>query len=248
MIDEKPEIYDIEVQPSNLEFLAANRIQVVGQFGSNNRIIFTSPAHPQANISVRFNGYSGSRIALGAPNKFNIELHVYGDETQLTVGKSDAGFRACVYLYDRAAEVQIGSNCAASTINVVAWGSTGRVVIGDNCMFAFNIWLRASDEHCIIDFSKRDPIQANPPRDILIDSGVWIGQDALILKGASIGRGSIIGARSLVSTFIPEFVLATGSPARILKTNVTWSRHAKPTRAQMQQEVIDKQALPTVQN
>jgi acetyltransferase-like isoleucine patch superfamily enzyme len=242
---EKP--FEIVVEESNLEFLRANRIQVLGPIGQNNRIAFATPADEQSNVVVRFNGYAGTEIVLGYRHKFNGEIHVYGDETRFSIGQSTFVFQGRVFLYERSAEVRVGEMCSSNMVHVVSWGASGRVIIGDHCMFSFNIWLRASDEHGIIDFSGADPCQTNLPQDVVIGSGVWVGQDALILKGITIGRGSLIGARSLVSGHIPEFVLATGSPARILRTNVTWSRHAKPTLGQMRQEVLDKHALLTLQ-
>jgi acetyltransferase-like isoleucine patch superfamily enzyme len=55
-------------------------------------------------------------------------------------------------------------------------------------------------------------------KPIMIGANVWIGFDAVILPGASIGEGSIIGARSLVAGVIPPYTIAAGSPARVVKS------------------------------
>lgn len=53
--------------------------------------------------------------------------------------------------------------------------------------------------------------------DIIIGNDVWIGRESLILPGAKIGDGAIIGARSVVGGVIPPYTVAAGSPARVLR-------------------------------
>jgi len=46
---------------------------------------------------------------------------------------------------------------------------------------------------------------------------VWIGMEALILKGVTIGTGAIVGARSVVTKNVPPFTVVAGNPARVVK-------------------------------
>jgi galactoside O-acetyltransferase len=55
-------------------------------------------------------------------------------------------------------------------------------------------------------------------RPIIIEDGAWIGANATILKGAKIGRGSIIGANAVVTGEIPPMSVAVGNPARVVRT------------------------------
>ncbi len=64
---------------------------------------------------------------------------------------------------------------------------------------------------------------------VRIGRNCWIGMNAMVLKGVTIGDGSVIAAGSLVLHDIPAGVLAAGSPARVVKsleedTTVSWSR------------------------
>ncbi|KCZ72306.1 acetyltransferase (isoleucine patch superfamily) [Candidatus Methanoperedens nitroreducens] len=52
---------------------------------------------------------------------------------------------------------------------------------------------------------------------IIIEDNVWIGASVVILNGVSIGKDSIIGAGSVVTKSIPEFSIAFGVPARVVK-------------------------------
>lgn len=58
----------------------------------------------------------------------------------------------------------------------------------------------------------------NVPRDIIIGRGSWIGAHCMIM--ASVGANSVIGANSTVTKDIPDFCMAAGSPAKIIKRNV----------------------------
>lgn len=52
---------------------------------------------------------------------------------------------------------------------------------------------------------------------IIIEDDVWIGTNALILSGVTIGKGSIIGAGAVVSKDIPPYAIVVGNPAKVIK-------------------------------
>ncbi len=52
---------------------------------------------------------------------------------------------------------------------------------------------------------------------ISIGEGTWIGASATILDGVSIGRGCVIGAGSLVTANIPDYSIAVGVPAKVIR-------------------------------
>lgn len=56
-------------------------------------------------------------------------------------------------------------------------------------------------------------------KPIMIEDDAWIGMNVTILKGVTIGRGAIIGAGSVVASDIPEWTIAVGNPAKVVKTN-----------------------------
>lgn len=53
--------------------------------------------------------------------------------------------------------------------------------------------------------------------DIVVGNDVWIGFEALIMAGVTIGDGAIIGARSVVTKDVPPYTIVAGSPARVIK-------------------------------
>lgn len=53
--------------------------------------------------------------------------------------------------------------------------------------------------------------------NVEIGHDVWIGQDSIVMKGVKIGNGAIIGARSIVTHDIPDYAIAVGAPAKVIK-------------------------------
>lgn len=55
-------------------------------------------------------------------------------------------------------------------------------------------------------------------RPVSIGRNVWIGFDACVLPGVSVGDGAVIGARSVVLEDVPPYAVVAGNPARIIRT------------------------------
>jgi acetyltransferase-like isoleucine patch superfamily enzyme len=53
---------------------------------------------------------------------------------------------------------------------------------------------------------------------VRIRRGAWIGQNVVVCPGVTIGRGAVVGANSVVTRDIPDFAVAVGAPARVVKT------------------------------
>jgi acetyltransferase-like isoleucine patch superfamily enzyme len=58
-------------------------------------------------------------------------------------------------------------------------------------------------------------------KDVVIDDFVWIGHNVIILPGVKIGRHAIIGAGAVVTRDIPEYAIAAGNPARVIRSRKT---------------------------
>lgn len=52
---------------------------------------------------------------------------------------------------------------------------------------------------------------------VVIEDNVWIGQYSSILKGVTIGKGSIVGTRSVVTKDVPPYSIVAGNPAKVVK-------------------------------
>lgn len=52
---------------------------------------------------------------------------------------------------------------------------------------------------------------------VVIEDNVWIGQYCTILKGVTIGKGSIVGTRAVVTKDVPPYTVVAGNPAKVVK-------------------------------
>ncbi|MCB0212851.1 MAG: acyltransferase [Anaerolineae bacterium] len=91
------------------------------------------------------------------------------------------------------------------------------IIIGENCMIAPRCAFMPYN-HSFADTSR--PIREQPlssKGDIVIEDDVWLGVNVSIMDGVTIGRGSIIGAGSVVTQSIPPYSIAVGAPARVVR-------------------------------
>ncbi len=128
---------------------------------------------------------------------------------------------ATLVVEDSESQIVIGHSTTMTNPTIVC-SEGGRVTIGDDCMIAMGTCIRNSDGHAIIDATSGQRI--NKAADIAIGDHVWLGIRSLILKGSSIGNGAIIGANSVVTGQIEPRCVAIGSPARVIRKNVLWTR------------------------
>lgn len=77
------------------------------------------------------------------------------------------------------------------------------------------------DNHSFEDVSR--PIMEQgwrPSKPVRVKEGAWIGANAIILPGVTIGKNAVIGAGSVVTQDIPDFSVAVGVPARVIKNTM----------------------------
>ncbi|MBE7064235.1 MAG: hypothetical protein E7384_00245 [Ruminococcaceae bacterium] len=92
------------------------------------------------------------------------------------------------------------------------------IVIGDECLFSFDVYLYTSDPHLIYDLNRK---RVNSAKSIVVGEHVWIGQNSLILKGSHIGSGSVIGGGSVVpGKKVKSNCVYAGNPVRRVKSDI----------------------------
>jgi acetyltransferase-like isoleucine patch superfamily enzyme len=90
-----------------------------------------------------------------------------------------------------------------------------RITIGNSCLIGDQVMIYDSDFHNVDPRMRRN---ADPPTaEVRIEDNVWIGSRAMVLKGVTIGRNTVIGAMSLVIRSVPSDCVAAGVPARVIR-------------------------------
>jgi len=56
-----------------------------------------------------------------------------------------------------------------------------------------------------------------PARPVRIGRNVWIGFDACVLPGVTVGEGAVVGARSVITEDVPPYTVVAGNPARVIR-------------------------------
>jgi acetyltransferase-like isoleucine patch superfamily enzyme len=95
-------------------------------------------------------------------------------------------------------------------------GCSGTILIGDDVMFGPGVQLH-SENHLMADPDVTIKSQGVLRGSIVIGDDCWIGSNTVITSGVTIGRGVVVGAGSVVTSDLPDFVIAAGSPARIIR-------------------------------
>jgi len=114
--------------------------------------------------------------------------------------------------------LQIGHNCQIN--DYVHIGVINSVIIGNNVLIASKVFI---SDHNHGDFEKDPELDLPPSKRKLTSAAtricddVWIGEGVMILPGVTIGKSSIIGAGAIVTKNIPEYSIAVGNPARVVK-------------------------------
>lgn len=139
----------------------------------------------------------GNRIAIGDKTVFLRGVWLY-----------------CCGVDGRKASLSVGEGCVFGYNNHIT--AVGQVAIGNNVLTANNVYI-SDNLHGYEDIGV--PIMHQPvrfKREVVIGSGSWIGENACII-GASVGKNCVIGANAVVTSDIPDYSVAVGAPAKVIR-------------------------------
>lgn len=152
----------------------------------------------------------------------NVSFRLVGDNLRVELGERvKISDWAEFLLMENGAAIRLGHHTTVESARFIAHGET-EIDIGPDCMLAYDIEVRTSDSHSILDEATGERI--NPDKSVRVGEHVWIGARSVVLKGVNIGDRSVIATGSIVSKDIGAGVIAGGTPARQLKDGVTWDR------------------------
>lgn len=187
---------------------------------NNNRIDYEGPDIP--GVRIEFTGGGNTlRVAEGVRiAKLTIVFDC--DNGKVSMGSSKFGRFSGWIRVGQDSEVRLGENVTTTNTCVISAVEGTAVIVGDDVMFASENELRADDGHAIFDVHSEKRV--NHSEDIIVGSHVWLAKRAVVLGGARIGNGSVVGFGSIVSGQIPNNCVAAGIPARVIRRDVAWER------------------------
>ena len=139
-----------------------------------------------------------------------------GENAQL-IFKGNAQISEGILIRSTNGKILIGNNFYSNlNLSIIC---ANKIEIGEDVLLGWDINIRDCDGHFVYINGER----SNIPKPVYIGDRVWIGAYVDILKGVSIGSGSIVAYRSCVlKPFSEENILIGGYPAKKLKTNIAW--------------------------
>lgn len=123
----------------------------------------------------------------------------------------------------RASSIVIGYNAKLSVGAGTFFNDGSSVIcasattIGPGCAISWGVRILDTDIHKLV----RDG-HATQHAPVRIGRDCWIGTNALVMKGADLGDGSVVAAGAVVTAKVPPRSLVAGVPARVMRENVTW--------------------------
>ncbi|MBA2706506.1 MAG: acyltransferase [Gemmatimonadaceae bacterium] len=185
---------------------------------------------------------AGDWYPLGLPRNIILGSDVYLDSSYgfagfhslmtpgLTIGKASG-------VYDRAALI-VGPRGSVSVGEFTVLNGTylicnDRIDIGAHCLLSWGVvitdnwsggWMSIESRRAAMLASAESPVRHPPstaiPRPVVLEDNVWVGFGAVILPGVRLGRGCIVGCRSMVYEDVPPYAVVAGDPARIIRGNL----------------------------
>lgn len=159
----------------------------------------------------------------------NVRIHIAGNNCQISLGENAALDGCLLWTMGEGSRISVGANCEFGPTNIYASDSKATVTIGAGCMFASQVEIRCGDGHTLFDRDTGEIL--NLASHIRIEEEVWLATGAWVLKDVTIGAGSVIGAKAVVTKDVPSNSLAVGIPAKVIRSNIGWRKepiHALP--------------------
>ncbi|MFT4202894.1 MAG: acyltransferase [Chitinophagaceae bacterium] len=154
----------------------------------------------------------------------NVTFFIRGDNNKIKIGKCVRFNRGgSIWIEDYGCEAVIGDSSTFEDSHIAVTEPNSKIIIGKDCMFAYNIDLRTGDSHSIIDSLTNERV--NYAQNINIGNHVWLAPHVSILKGVHIADNSVVATRAVVTkSFVDNNILIGGMPAKKLKENINWDR------------------------
>ncbi len=154
-------------------------------------------------------------IGLAHDTPSGAALRIYPRSQMHVTGRVQI-MRACNVIVGYDATLKVGAGTFFNDGSFLSCYST--TTIGSGCAIASGSRILDSDLHKLAQNG-----EGGPHSPVHIGKDCWIGTNAIILKGARLGDGTVVAAGAVVTSDVPARSLVAGVPARIVRKNISWS-------------------------
>ena len=179
------------------------------------RMAFWASIGPDDPRGRRFHSFGAGSMIMWRPTTiFNERYISIGSETLIGPGIAlSAGMvpgQECL----ASPVVSIGDRCLIGRGSGIVGHFS--IEIGNDVWTGHHVYI-TDQNHGYEDVTQPISRQTQPERPVVIGDGSWIGHGSVVLPGVRIGRHVVVGANSVVTADIPDFSVAVGAPARVIK-------------------------------
>jgi acetyltransferase-like isoleucine patch superfamily enzyme len=157
---------------------------------------------------------------------FSFQLCRSTQERAIEYGRGASTYLGTMFDVGPKGRVSLGDYALVHGARIIC---DSEVRIGDYALISWNVVLMDTYRVPMNVRERRTELELVPAREprmagaaveakpVCIERNVWIGFEACILPGVTIGEGSIVGARSVVTESVPPFTIVAGNPARVIR-------------------------------
>ena len=146
----------------------------------------------------------------------------------MTMGKGSGCYDRASFSVGENGKIEIGE---FTILNGSTFICNNQISVGNHCMFAWgsvitDSWINEKkinlqQKRALLSLAAKDNRRIMPvnstSKAILIEDNVWVGFDAIILPGVTLGRGCIVGSKSVITRNVPAYAVIAGNPAKIIR-------------------------------
>ncbi|WP_042147819.1 sugar O-acetyltransferase [Paucisalibacillus sp. EB02] len=155
--------------------------------------------------------YQAQKITMELNNSYHSREEIVEIFSELTGSKVDSSFTCFPPFYtDFGKNITIGKNVFFNT--GCSFQDRGGITVGNGSMIGMNVTIATLNHGLPLETRN-----TTSPSPVVIGENVWIGSNATILPGVTIGDNSVVAAGAVVTKDVPENTVVAGVPAKVIK-------------------------------
>ncbi len=198
--------------------------------GNQNRIILVAQDGTESSVSqidgleIIFHGSNNECKIHKGNGIFDKGSHIcfYSNNASVEIGEIYVHALVAISMGENA-RLYIGNDFSSNGTEFNLIERNSEIHLGNNVLFARNTKVYSSDMHTIYDVKTKEAL--NFKNKISLGDNIWICEDVMVLGNSEVKSDTVIAARSLVNTQFPmPNCILSGTPAKVVKTGISWSR------------------------